>query len=119
MLENVIIPYLEKQRVSLDLDFDHPALLIMDVFKGQMTCAVRELLNDNHILLGNVPMNLTYLFQPLDVQGGPKGYVKCFMKKKFTLWYSDQVIRALDEGKDIKNVEISLKLSIEKPLHAK
>ena len=31
MLENIIIPYVEKQRVSLNLDFDHPALLIMDV----------------------------------------------------------------------------------------
>ena len=84
-----------------------------------MTCAVRELLNENHILLEKVPANLTYLFQPLDVQGGPNGYVKRFMKKMFTLWYSDQVIRALDEGKDIKDVEISLKLSIVKPLHAK
>ena len=59
------------------------------------------------------------MFQPLDVQGGQNGYVKRFMKKKFTLWYSDQVIRALDKGKDIKDVEISLKLSIVKPLHAK
>ena len=119
ILENVIIPCVEKQRVSLNLDFDHPALLIMDVFKGQMTCAVRELLNENHILLEKVPVNLTYLFQPLDKQGGPNDYVKRFMKKKFTLWYSDQVIRALDEGKDIKDVEISLKLSIVKPFHAK
>ena len=119
MLENIIIPYVEQQRVSLNLAFDHPALIIMDVFKGQMTCAVRELLNENHILLEKVPANLTYLFQPLDVQGGPNGYVKRFMKKKFMLWYSDQVIRALDEGKDIKDVEISLKLSIVKPLHAK
>ena len=110
MLENIIIPYVEQQRVSLNLAFDHPALIIMDVFKGQMTCAVRELLNENHILLEKVPANLTYLFQPLDVQGGPNGYVKRFMKKKFTLWYSDQVIRALDESKDIKDVEISLKL---------
>ena len=117
MLEN--IPYVEQQRVSLNLAFGHPALIIMNVFKGQMTCAVRELLNENYILLEKVPANLTYLFQPLDVQGGPNGHVKCFMKKKFTLWYSDQVIRALDEGKDIKNVEISLKLSIVKPLHAK
>ena len=36
-----------------------------------------------------------------------------------TFWYSDQVIRALDEGKDIKDVNISLKVSIVKPLHAK
>ena len=119
MLENIIIPYVEQQRVSLNLAFDHPALIIMDVFKFQMTCAVRELLNENHILLEKVPANLTYLFQPLDVQGGPNGYVKRFMKKKFTLWYSDQVIRALDEGKDIKDVEISLKLSIVKLPHAK
>ena len=118
MLEN-IIPYVEQQRVSLNLAFDHPALILMDVFKGQMTCAVRELLNENHILLEKVPANLTYLFQPLDVQGGPNGYVKRFMKKMFTLWYSDQVIRALDEGKDIEDVETSLKLSIVKPLHAK
>ena len=94
----------------MNVAFDHPALIIMDVFKGQMTCAVRELLNENHILLEKVPGNLTCLFQPLDVQGGPNGYVKRFMKKKFTLWYSDQVICALDEGKDIKDVEISLKL---------
>ena len=119
ILENIIIPYVEQQHVSLNLAFDHPALIIMDVFKGQMTCAVRELLNENHILLEKVPANLTYLFQPLDVQGGPNSYVKRFMKKKFTLWYSDQVIRALDEGKDIKDVEISLKLSIVKLLHAK
>ena len=80
MLENIITPYVEQQHVSLNLAFDHPALIIMDVFKGQMTCAVRELLNENHILLEKVPVNLKYLFQPLDVQGGPYGYVKRFMK---------------------------------------
>ena len=35
------------------------------------------------------------------------------------LWYSDQLIRALDEGKDIKDVNVSLKLLIIKPLHAR
>ena len=85
MLENVIIPYVEKQLVSRNLDFDHPALLIMDVFKGQMTRSVGELLNENHILLEKVPSNLTYLFQSLEVQGVPNGYVKRFMKKKLML----------------------------------
>ena len=118
-LENIIIPYVEQQRVSLNLAFDHPALIIMDVFKGQMTCVVRELIRKYHILLEKAPANLTYLLQPLNVQGGPNGCVKHFMKKKFTLWYSNQVIRALDEGKDMKDVEISLKLPIVKPLHAK
>ena len=65
-----------------------------------------------------VPANLTYLFQPLDVQGGPNGYAKRFMKK-FTLWYADQVKSELDRGKKIKKIYTSMKLSILKPLHAK
>ena len=77
-----------------------------------MTPTVREFLKENNILLEKVPANLTYLFQPLDVQGGPNGYVKRYMKNKFTLWYADQVTHALEEGKDIKDVDISLKLSI-------
>ena len=67
MLENIVIPYVEQECVSLNLAFDHPALIIMNVFKGQMTFAVRELLNKNRIFLENVPANLTYLFQPLYV----------------------------------------------------
>ena len=55
MLENVIIPYVQKQRVSLNLDFDQPALLIKDVFKGQMTCTVRELLNEKPHTFGKGP----------------------------------------------------------------
>ena len=119
MLEKIIIPFVEKERRSLDLDSCHPALLIMDVFKGQMTELVQEVLKENNIFLVKVPANLTYLFQPLDVQGGPNGYVERMMKNKFTLWYADQITRALDEGKDLNNIEVSLKLSVVKPLHAK
>ena len=81
-------------------------------------CSYRLIKRKSHTS-GKVPANLTYLPQPLDGQGGPNGYVKRFMKKKFTLWFSDQVIRAFNEGKDIKDVDISLKLSIVMPLHAK
>ena len=119
MLKKIIIPFVEKERRSLDLDSCHPALLIMDVFKGQMTELVMEVLKENNIFLEKVPANLTYLFQPLDVQGGPNGYVKRMMKNKFTLWYADQISRALDKGRDLNNIEVSLKLSVVKPLHAK
>ena len=54
----------------------------MDVFKGQMTCAVRELLNENHILLEKVPANLTYLFQPLVVQRGSEWLREAFYEEK-------------------------------------
>ena len=99
MLEHIIIPCVKKQRQSLSLDPQYPALLIMDVFKGQMTKQVKDLLNENSIKLQKVPANLTYLFQPLDVEGSPNGHEKRFMKKKFTLWFADQVKSELDKGK--------------------
>jgi hypothetical protein len=119
MLEKIIIPFVEKERRSLDLHICYPALLIMDVFKGQMTELVQDVLRENNIFLVKVPANLTYLFQPLDVQGGPNGYVKRMMKNKFTLWYADQITRALDDGNELNNINVSMKLSVVKPLHAK
>ena len=84
-----------------------------------MMDAVKKVLKENRILLEKVPANLTYLFQPLDVQGGPNGYVKRMMKNKFTLWYADQIDQALDAGAALSNIEVSLKLSTVKPVHAK
>ena len=39
-------------------------------------------------------------------------------KNKFCEWYSIQVTQALDTGNEIDEVEIPLKLSLLKPLHA-
>ena len=119
MMRKIIIPYVEEERRRLHLSNSHPAVLIMDVFKGQMTDAVKKVLKEDRILLEKVPANLTYLFQPLDIQGGSNGYVKRIMKNKFTLWYADQIDQALDAGTVLSNIEVSLKLSTVKPLHAK
>ena len=67
MMRKIIIPYVEEECRRLHLSNSHPAVLIMDVFKGQMTDAVKKVLKENRILLEKVPANLTYLFQPLDV----------------------------------------------------
>ena len=117
MMEHIIIPYVKNQSKILKLDAEYPAMLIMDVFKGQMTDPVKEILKKNNIVLQKIPANLTYLFQPLDVQGDPNGYAKKFMKKKFTLWYADQVQCAMDAGKSMGEIDIDLKLSVLKPLH--
>ena len=118
MLEQIIIPYVKKQRENLSLDPRYPTLLIINVFKGQVTKQLKDLLNENNIKLQKVPANLTYLFQPLDVQGGPNGHAKRFMKNKFTLWYADQIKSELDKGKKVEEINISMKLSVLKPLHA-
>ena len=119
LLEEVVIPYIIKERESLSLSSSHPALLIMDVFKGQMTDNVLKILEESNIITITVPANLTYLFQPLDVQGGPNGYVKHLMKNKFCDWYARQITQEMDKGTDLEEIEVPLKLSIIKPLHAK
>ena len=98
MMKHIIIPYVQKQRNTLKLDAEYPVMLLMDVFKGQMTDPIKEILKRNNIILQKVPANLTYLFQPLDIQGGPNGYTKRFMKKKFTLWYGWKSIQI--DGRD-------------------
>ena len=103
----------------MGMEKDQVALLIMDVFKGQMTSPVLKVLSNNNILLQPVPANFTYLFQPLDVQGGPNGFVKRLMKRKFTDWYASQITQAMEEGKELETIEVPLKLSNIKPLHAK
>ena len=103
----------------MGLEKDQSALLIMDVFKEQMTSPVLKVLSDNHILLQSVPANFNYLLQPRDVQGGPNLSVKQMMKKKFTNWYADQITQVMDKGQELEQIEIPLKLSIVKPLYAK
>ena len=70
-------------------------------------------------MLQSVPANLTYLFQPLYVQGGPNGFVKRLMKRKFTDCYASQITLAMEEGKEMESIEVPLKLSNIKPLQAK
>ena len=64
VLEKIIIPYVKKERKRLGMEKDQAALLIMDVFKGQMASRVLKVLSNNNILLKSVPANFTYLFQP-------------------------------------------------------
>ena len=102
VLEEIIIPYVKKERERLGMEKDQAALLIMDVFKGQMTSPVLKILSNNNILLQSVPANFTYLFQPLDVQGGQNGFVKRLLKRRCTDWYASQMILTMEEGKSWK-----------------
>ena len=79
IIEEIVLPYVEKEREKLD-DPVQAALLILDVFKGQMTSEVANLLRNN-IFFVTVPNNMTHLFQPLNLT--VNGYCKSFMEKKF------------------------------------
>ena len=80
IINEILVPYFECQRKSLGLDENFPALLILDVFRGQMTNEVTKLLKEKNILFVKVPNNMTHLIQPLDLStaGSKDGYVNNF-----------------------------------------
>ena len=60
---------------------------------------------------------MTHIFQPLDLT--VKGTFKTFMNKISSEWYSRQILHALENGFEIMDVKVDVKLTIMKPLHAK
>ena len=114
LLKEIIVPYVKKERSSLGLESEQKALVIMDVFTGQMTTDVSNLFAENNILVTNVLPNMTRYYQPLDLT--VNGSAKRFMAKKFNGWYSDQITQQLESG--LEEVDVKLCLSTLKPLHA-
>ena len=78
----IITPYVENEREILNLGEQQQALLIIDVFSGQMTNPVIEKLKENIIKLTKVPANMKNHFQPLDLT--VNGSSKTSLKKKLT-----------------------------------
>ena len=116
IIEEIIGPYVTKERPKLSSS-NQATLLIMDVFKGQMTNPVLKKLEEHNILLTRVPKNITHLFQPLELT--INGYFKQFMKRKLVEWYANKLIRVLDDGQDLESIMNDFKLSTVKPLLAK
>lgn len=76
----------------------------MDVFKGQTTTAVQDLLKKNNIYFTKVPANMIHLYQPLDLT--VNSYSKSFMKRHFTEWYAKQISDGINAGKDPVDIEV-------------
>ena len=64
-----------------------------------------------------VPNNMTHYFQPLDLT--VNSVAKYFLKEKFELWYANEVKKQLDEGIEVYEINVPLKLSILKPIHGR
>ena len=107
---------MKKERELKGLDVEQKALVIMDVFTGQMPSDVKEVLQENNILVTNVPAIMTRFYQPLDLT--VNGSAKRFLAKKFNGWYSQQISDELESGKSLEEIYVKLRLSTLKPLHA-
>ena len=114
--KEVIIPHLERERERLNLP-NQRGLIVMDVFRGQVTDNVLGYLDEHLVLHEKVPANMMHYLQPLDLT--VNGASKQFTKKKFGEWYAQQIIEALDKGIPLNDIKIELELSILKQLHAR
>lgn len=87
-----------------------------DVFKGQCTAKVLELLEANNILFVTVPSNCTDRLQPFGLSVNKP--VKDFVRAKFWDWYGSQIANnQLDEGLN-EEVNIWLGMTMMKPITA-
>ena len=84
-----VLPYIQRKRTELNLQYYHPALVIYDEIIGQLTDAVHALLDSNHVYVVKVPPNCTGHLQPMDLAVNKS--VKDFLRKQFQIWYSEQV----------------------------
>ena len=67
LIEEILVPYIEKVRQEENLPVSQKALVIMDVFTGQITSVVLDCFKDSKIEVVCVPANMTYLLQPLNL----------------------------------------------------
>ena len=115
-IEEILQPYINEVIERENLPVDQNSLVIMDVFKGQMTPMVLNFYKECNIEVVFVPANMTHLLQPLDLT--VNGCVKKFTRGKFNSWYSSQIRNQLDAGKQLHDIDVPLRLSLLKPLHA-
>lgn len=81
-----------------------------------MTDVVKRRLAELNIFLVEVPANMTHIFQPLDLTVNAEA--KKFTKKQFVTYYSCSAQEQLQKGRKLEDIEVDLKLTVIKPLHA-
>ena len=116
VIKEIILPYVKQQLQELEKP-DQAAILIMDVFRDQITEEAVSMLRTNSIWLVKVANNMTHLLQLLNLP--VNGLCKSFMKGMFADWYRKQAKEPLSHGKKAEDMEIKFYLTLIKPLHAK
>ena len=92
-------------------------MLICDVFKGQWTKAVKNVVKESNGKMFSVPNNWTNYFQPLDLTVNKSS--KDFVRKEAQSWYSLEIVKQMEAGKRSDQIKVDVCVSVVKPLHAK
>ena len=99
-IDAIIVPYIASLRCSLELEKDHPALVIIDNFKGQVTPSVMQLLESHDIHVVKLPPNTTDQLQPMDLSVNKAA--KDYLRGEFNESYSHQVADQLWTWKTLR-----------------
>ena len=113
-VEKILVPCGSNKRKLLKLPHDYPALVIFEHFSGQVTDAILQLLEENHLRHVMIPANCTDRLQPLDVSVNKA--TKEFLQRQFHDWYAKQICEHLKDDTPVRPVD--LRLSIVKPIGA-
>jgi len=108
-LYNILIPYVNAMRVELKLSKTHSCLVIFDTFKGQTTPNFLKVLEENNILVTEIPPNCTDRLQPLDLAVNKP--LKDQMKRQFQQWYSEEGGKRINSSATDAEKLVDLKLS--------
>ena len=115
-INEIIIPYVPTQRKELWKP-KQAALVIMNVFRDQITDDVISFLRDNNIYYVLVQNNMTQLFQPLDLTVNK--HCKSYLKRLFSEWYTQADQESISLRKKVEEIKMEFRLTTFKPLHAK
>ena len=116
-IAKIIISFVKRKCRELKKTDDQAAFAIFDEFKAQVTQVCCDILWENNILFVCVPANCTDRLQPLDVSINKAA--KDYLRWQFQEWYSNQILKQLDEGTKVKDLEpVDLRLSTMKPIVA-
>ena len=110
-IENIIVPFVDNKRELLKLKKSHPALAMIDCFRGQTTPGILDLLQENNIITVMVPINCTDKLQPIDLSINKP--VKDQMKSKFQEWYASEVQKQL-KSVPLDQVKVDLTAAVVK-----
>lgn len=91
-------------------------MLIFHVCKGHVTKKVTHVLEQNNRIIVQVPNDMTDQFQSLDLT---VTQARQFMKGKSKYWYDEQISKELDDGRNVCDIQVPLKVLVIKRIHAK
>lgn len=116
LLRKVIIPHVKETRKMLGLRCDKEWLLIADVFKGQWTDGVKQIVEESNGKMVPIPANMTHIFQPLDLTVNRSS--KAFLRSHAQDWYSNEIRKQMEKGMAPHEIKVDVRISVLKPLHA-